>query len=374
MPNYKKLFKRGGDLLLLGILTLTVGCGDSPHPATEYKTLRVERQDYTTNRRFMARIESQQRVNVRPVIDGILKKICVREGAQVKKGQPLFIIDQAPYIAAVDAAKAQVATAQAVLATAQLNLEGKEQLYAKQMVGEFDLRRSRSAQEEAAAQLESAQAELATALTNLNYTTICSPVDGSISMSEFFEGELVGPSIDRLVTIAANGHIYAYTSLSDKLLSDLLKEYGCHSTDELISRLPEVTLITTWGEELPQKGRIDAISGETDISTGTVLVRASFENATQLFHNGGNGYIDLPTLKHGVFVIPQDAIARVQDKYFTYRVIEGKAVSTEVKATPSSDGLSYIVTGGLSDGETIIAENIGMVSEGTIVVPTEKEP
>ena len=112
-------------LMLLCILSLVTGCRETASsPADTYKTLRVERQDYTQNRRFMAKIESQQRIDIRPVIGGTLKKICVREGALVKKGTPMFIIDQAPYIAAVDAAKAQLATARATLSTAQLNLDG----------------------------------------------------------------------------------------------------------------------------------------------------------------------------------------------------------------------------------------------------------
>ena len=219
-------------LMLFCIQTQLTSCEETaPSPADTYKTLRVERQDYTQNRRFTVRIESQQKVEVRPVVGGTLIKECVKEGAQVKKGQPLFIIDQAPYIAAVDAAKAQVATARAALSTAQLNLEGKEKLYAQQMVGEFDLRRARHAREEAAAQLESAQAALASARTNLNYTTICSPVDGRISLFEFFEGELVDPSVELpITTIAVNNHIYAYFCLSEKSSSKRTL-YVCDCSD-----------------------------------------------------------------------------------------------------------------------------------------------
>ncbi len=353
---------------------LMAGCRETPpSPATDsYKTLRVEKQNYTLERRFMAKIESQQRVDIRPVIGGTLKKICVKEGALVKKGTPMFIIDQAPYIAAVDAAKAQVATARATLSTAQLNMEGKEQLYAKQMVGEFDLRRSRHAKEEAAAQLKAAEAELATARTNLNYTTITSPVDGTMSIIDFRAGELVDPSTP-IASISANNHIYAYTSLSGKLLDDLYKEYGCSSTNELISKMPAVTLCTIWGEELPQKGIFDAISGSADASTGAVTIRASFDNPSELFRNGSNGYLYLPTTKKGVYVIPQDATTHIQDKHFVYRVIEGKAVSTEVKVLPASDNQHFVVTSGLNDGDIIIAEKAGMVREGTIVAPEAKK-
>ena len=361
-------------MLVILMLVLATGCKETaPSTVNEtYKTLSVEKQDYTLNRRFTARIESQQKVEVRPVVGGTLVKECVKEGAQVKKGQPLFIIDQAPYIAAVDAAKAQVATARATLSTAQLNLEGKEKLYAQQMVGEFDLRRARHARDEAAAQLESAQAELASARTNLNYTTITSPVNGTMSIIDFREGELVDPSIP-IASISANNHIYAYTSLSGKLLDDLFEEYDCSSTNELISKLPAVTLCTIWGEELPQKGSFDAISGGADASTGAVTIRASFDNPSELFRNGSNGYIYLPITKKGVYVIPQDATTHIQDKYFVYRVIEGKAVSTEVKVIPAGDNQHYVVISGLNERDVIIAENAGMVSEGMAIAQETKK-
>ncbi len=358
-------------LMLLCILPLLTGCGESEaNSADTYKTLCVERQDYTLNRRFTVKIESQQKMEVRPVIGGKLIKECVQEGALVKKGQTLFIIDQAPYIAAVDAAKAQLSTARAALSTAQLNLEGKEKLYAQQMVGEFDLRRARHAREEAAAQVEVAQAALATARTNLGYTTISSPVDGRISTFDYLAGELVDPTMEiPIATVAANSHIYAYFSFSEKYLTDLLEEYGCSSSHELISKLPTVTLFTTWNKEFSQKGHIDAISGSADRSTGAVLIRASFDNPSEVFRHGSNGYIEFPCVKQGVFVIPQDATIHIQDKYFVYRVIEGKAVSTEVKVLASADGESYVVTSGLNEKDVIIAENVGMVSEGMTVAP-----
>ena len=356
-------------LMLLCIQALLTGCGETASsPADTYKTSCVKRQDYTLNRQFMAKIESQERIAVRPAVGGTLVKVCVAEGALVKQGQPIFVIDQAPYIAAVNAAKAQVATARATLATAKLNAEGKEKLYAQQMVGEFDLRRARHAQEEAAAQLESAQAALNSASTDLKFTTITSPVDGRISIMDYRAGEVVDPSMETpIATIAANKHIYAYTSISEEMFSNFLEEYGCRSAYELINKLPAVTLSTTWGEKMEQQGRIDAINSSTDASTGAILVRASFNNPSELFRNGSNGYIDIPTAKHGVYVIPQDAAIHIQDKYFVYRVVDGKAVSTEVKVLPPTDDQQYVVTSGLNEDDIIIAEHAGMVSEGMAV-------
>lgn len=362
----------GSVALSMALLFVSCGEGTASTAPNAYKTMCVKRQDYTLVRRFMAKIESQQRIDVRPVIGGTLKKICIREGGVIKQGEPLFIIDQAPYIAAVNAAKAQVATARATLSTAQLNTKGKEQLYAKQMVGEFDLRRARHAQEEAAAQLKAAEAELTTARTNLNYTTITSPVNGTMSIIDFREGELVDPSVP-IANISANNHIYAYTSLSGKMLDNLFEEYDCSSTNELISKMPAVMLYTIWGEELPQKGHFDAISGGADASTGAVTIRASFYNPSELFRNGSNGYLYLPTTKKAVYVIPQDATTHIQDKYFVYRVVEGKAVSTEVKVLPASNEQHYVVTSGLNDGDVIISEKAGMVREGISVASEAKK-
>ena len=210
-------------LMLLCIQILLTGCGETASsPANTYKTLRVEKQNYTLERRFVAKIEGKENVDVCALIGGTLKKVCVKEGSRVKKGQPLFIIDQAPYIAAANAAKAKVRTARAALSTAQLNLDGKEKLYAQQMVGENDLLRARYAKEDAAAQLEAAQAELASARSNLNYTTIYSPVDGTISILNFLEDNVVFPTSSLpIATVAANKHIYAYVTLSEKLLVNL---------------------------------------------------------------------------------------------------------------------------------------------------------
>ena len=348
-----------------------IGCSEESSQSAErgYKTLCVKKQDYTLYREFSAKIESHYNIAVHSVINGRLEKICVKEGARVKKGQVLFILNQDPYIAAVNAAKAQVASASAALSTARLNLEGKEKLYAKQMIGEFDMQRARHANNDAAAQLEAANAELAAARANLDFTIIRSPVDGVINMIEYREGELVDPSSDlELTTIGDNKRIYSYSFISEKTLVDFLNEYGCSTSEELIEKLPEVTLYTDWGKELPQKGHIDAISGTVHFKTGAIKVRASFDNPSEIFRNGGNGYIVIPCVKRNVIVIPQEAATDIDNKFIVYRVIDGKTVATEVKVVPYNDGQNYVVTEGLTPGDIIIAEGAGLLSDGMEVV------
>ena len=364
-------------LYLAAVLTfpmLCTGCGEEASQQTKdcYRTLRVERQDYTLYRSFAVKLESRKNIQLRPQVSGRLTKIYVKEGARVKKGEPLFVIDQAPYLAAVDAAKAQVSTARAALSTAQLNLEGKQKLYEQQMVGEYDLRRARHAKEEASAQVEAAEAQLVSARTQLGFTTICCPVDGVIGMIPYRVGDLVDPSEGPYLTLASeSNYIYAYGALSEEALSELLRDFGCSSLDELPTKLPAVTLYSNWGEKMPVEGHIDAISGTVESENGATYIRASFFDATEIFRSGSNGYIEMPYVMHGVIVVPQEAVVDIHDKYLVYKVVDGKAVETEVNVLHYDDGQNFVVTAGLAPGDVIIAEGAGFVTDGIEV--TEKK-
>ncbi len=364
-------------LYLAAVLTfpmLCTGCGEEASQQTKdyYRTLRVERQDYTLYRSFAVKLESRKNTRLRPQVSGRLTKIYVKEGARVKKGEPLFVIDQAPYLAAVDAAKAQVSTARAALSTAQLNLEGKQKLYEQQMVGEYDLRRARHAKEEASAQVEAAEAQLVSARTQLGFTTICCPVDGVIGMIPYRVGDLVDPSSGPYLTLASeNNYIYAYGALSEEALSELLRDFGCSSLDELTTKLPAVRLYSNWGEKMPVEGHIDAISGTVESDNGATYIRASFFNTTEIFRSGSNGYIEMPYVMHGVIVVPQEAVVDIHDKYLVYKVVDGKAVETEVNVLHYDDGQNFVVSAGLEPGDVIIAEGAGFVTDGIEV--TEKK-
>lgn len=362
---------------VVAVLTLSIlctNCGEEATPTSKdsYRLLRVQRQNITLKRHFTVKLEAIHNIMVRPLVSGRLVKILVKEGAHVKKGQPLFVIDQSPYIAAVDAAKAQVSTARVALSSAQLNLDGKEKLYAQKMVGESDLLRARHAKEEAYSQLEAALAELESARTQLDYTTICSPVDGTIGMIEYRVGDLVETDGENhMVIVSDNNNLHAYGALSEEALSELLRDFNCNSTDELLEKLPPVTLYSNWGYQLEEKGHIDAISGTVEQDNGATYIRASFHNPTERLRNGSNGYIELPYIQHHVVVIPQEAVVDIHNKYLVYKVVDGKAVETEVTILPYNDGQNFVVTAGLEQGDSIIAEGAGFVTDGIEV--TEKK-
>lgn len=333
-------------------------------PDEAYRTLTIKLQDYTVTREFTAKIETENPAAIRPQVSGKITKICVKEGARVKKGQPLFVIDQVPYQAAVRNAEAKVVSAKAQLATARQNLEGKEELYRQHVVGDFDLNKARNTKAEAEGALAEAQANLETARNELTYTVVTSPSDGVLSMIEYRVGELVAPSMEtELTNVTDPRRLFAYISMSEKTLHDLTNLYKC-SVSDLISTLPEVSLVTYWGKELNQKGHINAISGNVEESTGSVILRASFENSEDLFRNGSNGTIIMPYELKNVIVIPQEATYDILNKLFVYQVVDGVAKACEIKVFPYDNGKDYVVTEGLKAGDVIIAEGAGMVKDG----------
>lgn len=330
----------------------------------QYRTLTISTQDFTIVREFTAMIESDQPADIRPQISGRITQICVKEGARVKKGQPLVILDQVPYKAAVRNAEAKVGSAKAQLATARQTLEGKEQLFKQHVIGDFDLNKARNEAAEAEAALAEAQADLTTAQNELSYTVIKSPSDGVLSMLEYRIGEMVDPSMEKeLATVSDPRHIHAYLGISEKTIYDLTQYYHC-SIDELPDKMPEVTLITYWGKEMEHKGRIDAISGNVESSTGTVVVRASFDNPDGLFRNNSNATLHIPFSVKDAIVIPQEATFDLQDKVFVFKVVDEAAKATPVQVMPYNDGQNYIVTSGLKTGDVIIAEGAGLVKHG----------
>ena len=334
-----------GLLLAGGIYYSLMDDEDDEELDEEYRTLTMKSQDYTVTREFTAKIETENPAVIRPQVSGKITKICVKEGARVKKGQPLFIIDQVPYQAAVRNAEAKVVSARAQLATAQQNLEGKEELYRQHVVGEFDLNKARNAKAEAEGALAEALAGLETARNELSYTVVTSPSDGVLSMIEYRVGELVEPS------------------MSEKTIHNLTNIYKCRVGD-LPSVLPEVSLITYWGEELDLKGHVDAISGDVDESTGSLVLRASFENSEDLFRNGSNGTIILPYEFKDVIVIPQEATYDILNKQFVYKVVDGVTKACEIKVFRYDNGKEYVVTEGLKAGDVIIAEGAGLLKDG----------
>lgn len=344
---------------------MLVACSgnSSEVPAAAYRTFVVETSDRVLNSNYSAALTGKQFVEIRPQISGTITDICINEGSVVKKGQLLFIIDQVPYRAALETAVANVKTAKAKLETAKLTLESKQELFRQEIVSEFDLKTAQNSYSEAEAALALAKAQETNARNDLSYTEVKSPVDGVASMIPYRVGALVSSSIaEPLVTVSDDSSVYAYFSLTENQILDIMERYG--SLQNAVRSMPEVELKMSNGKIYKHKGRIDAISGTIEQGTGAVSVRAVFPNADGILRNGGSGSVILPTVLNDCISIPQAATYEIQNKTFVYKVIDGYTKSAPVDVFRLNNGTEYIVNSGLETGDTIIAEGAGLLRDG----------
>lgn len=359
----------GKGILISLSLFLLQSCNQTSQQEREgakYNTTKVKQQDCIIKNEYSAALYGKQCVEIRPQVSGIITQICIDEGDIVHEGQILFIIDQIPYKAALETAIANVKSAEAQLATANLTVESKEALYKEQVISEFDLQTAKNAQAEANANLLQAKAQEINARNNLSYTEIKSPVNGIASMIPYRVGALVNSNItEPLVKVSDDSEIYAYFSMAENKVLDLIQQYG--SLEQVLHDMANVELTMNNGKPYKHQGKINAISGDVDKTTGAISLRAVFSNPERLLRNGGNGIITIPTQIEKAIIIPQSATYEIQNKIFTYKVVDGKAKSTPIEVFELNNGTEYIVESGLQEGDIIITEGAGLVKEGTII-------
>lgn len=369
----KKRMMTASMAVLIGLVSMT-SCKkeQSQMVATPHKTMTVETQSRELSTNYSATIRGRQDIEIYPQVSGTLQKLCVTEGQRVKKGQVLFIIDQVPYKAALTTAEANVKAAEAALATAQLNYDSRKRLYDQQVVSDFDLRKAENDLLSAKAALEQAKAQRINAANNLSYTTVMSPADGVVGTLPYRQGALVSSAIAQpLTTVSDNDEMFVYFSMNETAFLEMVRKYG--SPEEAIKEMPAIALQLSDGSILPDSGRVESISGVIDRTTGSVTLRAAFPNKNHLLHAGSSGNVVIPTYYNNCIVIPQEATVELQDKVLVYKVVDGKAKSSQITVAPINDGREYIVLDGLKPGEVIIAEGAGLVREGTPVGQTSSD-
>ncbi|WP_295991036.1 efflux RND transporter periplasmic adaptor subunit [uncultured Alistipes sp.] len=354
---------------LMACSLAAVGCSQAPTMTgtAEYAVLTVSTTDREIPTAYSASIRGRQDVNIYPQVSGTISQLPVKEGQSVRKGQTLFVIDQVPYRAALQTAEANVAAAKAAVSTAQLAYESKKELFARNVVSQFDLSTSENTLLSAKAQLAQAEAQRVNAANSLSYTVVKATSDGIVGTLPYRVGALVSPSMPQpLTTVSDNSQMYVYFSMNENQLLALTRQYG--STEATLAQMPDVQLQLSDGSLYGTPGRVESISGVIDPSTGSVQLRAVFANPDGLLHSGGSGNVILPTFYKECVVVPQTATFELQDKVYVYRIVDGKASSSMIEVEKISDGREYIVRSGLTPGDVIVAEGVGLLREGTPVV------
>lgn len=354
--------------LIAAVSLFLTSCGGGKQGAgfndNEYPVRTIESQGSSSETLYPATIRGVQDVEIRPKVSGFITKLLVKEGQRVTTGQLLFVIDSETYQAAVRQAKAAVSSATAQLNTAKLTYDNSQKLFNSNVIGQYELQTAQNTYENAKAALAQAQASLASAKEILSYCFVKSPTSGLVGSLPFKVGALVGPtSAQPLTTVSDNNTMEVFFSMTEKDVLDMARSVG--GVKESLSTYPTVKLKLADGTIYSQPGKVTKMSGVIDSSTGSVSMVAHFSNPDHILRSGGSGSIVVPKVTSNAIVIPQDAVAQVQDRYFVYVLgKDNKVKYTEIKISPDNDGQTYVVTNGLKVGDRIVLKGISGLTEG----------
>lgn len=339
---------------------------------SEYAVLTVNSSSSDQTTSYPATIRGTQDIEIRPQVSGFIVKLCVDEGATVRKNQPLFEIDPTQYKAAYNQAKAAVEMAQANVSTLELTEKNKKELYDKAIISSFEYQTAVNQLASARATLAQSKASMVSAKQNLDFCTVKSPSNGVVGTFPYRIGSLVSPSISSpMTTVSEIGEVYVYFSMTEKELLQLTKAGG--TLKEQLDKMPAVQLQLADGTMLEEKGKIDAVSGVIDQSTGSVSMRAVFPNDKKILRSGGTGNVIFPYTMDGIIMIPQSATVEIQDKKFVYVLQSDNTIkNTEIQISPLSDGQTYLVTKGLKGGDKIVIEGVQSLHDGQEITPITK--
>lgn len=359
-------------LLTAALAAVLVSCGGNQKGGfgdNEYAVRTIEGQSANLQTTYPAVIKGVQDVEIRPKISGFITKLCVKEGQTVKAGQLLFVIDNVTYAAAVRQAKAAVNSAKAQLNTSKLTYDNSQKLFKSNVIGDYELQSAKNSYESAQAALAQAQANYVSAKQNLDFCYIKSPSAGVVGNLPYRVGALVSStSQEPLTTVSNIKTMQVYFSMTEKDLLDMMRTAG--GLHAAISEYPAVKLQLADGTMYAHPGRVAAVSGVIDSSTGSVSIRADFPNPENLLKSGGSGSIVVPHESSNVIVVSQEAVAQVQDRYFVYVVgKDNKVKYTNVTVNPNNDGKNYIIESGLNVGDRIVVKGINSLKDGMQIKP-----
>jgi len=371
----------GKSLGLVAALAASLACGPKTpvEPPPEVKVMVIQPRSVTLYSDFVGQVGAYQEVDLRSKVSGILEKRLFQDGDLIKKGQLLYVVDERPYVAALEDAKAQQAQSEASLLKAQMDVERYTPLYAENAIPKQTLDNAVAQEKASKAEVDSRRASVRQAELNLEDCTIESPLTGQIGLHKIDVGALVSAGTTLLATLSLNDPAYAYFSISEqdylKLYQHALKtqkERSAEGTVDPAAKIeaPTTQLLLAGDEPYPQLGKVDFIDRAVSPTTGTVTVRALFSNPTGVLKPGL--YVKVRIVekqKELVTLVPQKAVQEVLGQYFLAVVGKGDVVENRPVKLGIRQGADWLVKSGLEPGERIVVEGLLKARPGSPVKP-----
>jgi membrane fusion protein, multidrug efflux system len=348
-----------------------------PKPPAEVAVLTLQAAPVSLVTELPGRTVPYRIAEVRPQVNGVILKRLFTEGSQVKAGQQLYQIDPAPFEASLQSAKASLARAEATATSTRMLAQRYKPLAEARAVSKQDYDNAIAGQDQAAADVASAQASVETARINLAYTKVLAPISGRTGRSSVTEGALVAVNqTTALLVIQQLDPIYVDVTQASAVLLRLQRELAAGKLKRAGESQAETKLLLEDGTPYSEPGKLQFSEVTVDAGTGSVTLRAVFPNPQNILLPGMfvREQLEEGVDDHGLLV-PQRAVAHNPRGEPTVTVVDAqnKAVPRIIK-TDRAIGDQWLVSAGLAPGEKIIMLGIQGVQPGAVVHPHEVTP
>lgn len=363
-----------GLLLVVGVATFSLTghaekSAPAAPPAASVTVANVLERSITEWDDFSGRVEAVERVEIRPRISGTIDAVHFQDGQLVKKGAPLFTIDPRPYKAELARAEAARAGALARVSLAKTELDRTRKLLEERAVAQRELDTRENALQEANANLQATDAAVQTARLNLQYTEITAPVSGRVSRAEITVGNLVatGPTAPTLTTVVSVSPVYVNFEIDEPTYI----RYSSNGTvgNSGVNRIP-VSIGLTSEDGYPRQGHVKSFDNRIDNGSGTIRVRAVFDNEDGTLTPGMYARVRTgDSNAKNALLVDDKAVGTDQDKKYVMVVgADNKAAYRPVTLGPVVDGLRIIRTG-LKKDERIVVNGLQRIRPNDTVAP-----
>lgn len=362
-------------LVMCAAAGLFQGCGQTAPKASaiSVKTLPVQRVDASVSKQYAGQVKALDAVSIKPKVSGTIMEKYIQSGQFVEKGQALYKIDDRQYSTEVLSAESNVDKALTTLNNSRIDLQRYEKLAETGAISEQTLTTQRATVATNESNYRNMQSLLQKAQENLDDTIIRSPISGKLSVNEMSPGSFVTTGSTELVSVGSVNPIAVQFSVSENELLNFQQTMMENRKDGIPQEqmLPQATLTLSNGMKLSEISTEYVMDREVSQSTGTITMKAIFENTEHILLPGMFARVTLTSpMQRDVLLVPERAVQQVLDKSFVIVCGDDNQSVSKIVTLGDKVGSYYIVKKGLTEKDVVVVEGLTNLKEGQTLNPT----